>query len=763
MQKPWQLFYIIILLICNPISSEAREIAGRVTDAYTTEALVGVNIRTEGGALGGHTDYDGRFKLNLPETATQLRFSMLGYEAQTFTLEAGSANQLKLTVRLNPIPLEGQQVDITGKFPTLNKEPEVSSQHFESREIARISGTVADLTRTLQTLPGVVAQSDFTGRMYVRGGKSEENLVMLDRTFIYEAYHLGGLVSIFNPELIEDVEFYAGGFPAKYSQAMSSVLEVQNRVGSRDRTAATLNLDVISANGVFSGPLPGPRGSWIVSTRRSYQDKLMKALGQYKEHILPNFYDYQAKLLYPLNDKHILTITGLVSGDRMNLEVTNPDSVLDRLTTDGGRFFWSNKLRIAAIDWKYLFSPNVYTHTTAALISQNSETATSGADPDWVFANSKNYSLREDMTVLSLPQHKIEAGLYLFKANVDFDIRWRRSLFLETISENSNAGYDSTRYKTKFNRVYDYAGGYVQDTWEIRPPRLSLGYGLRFDYLGLNDELTLSPRLSAAYRPNELTVIKAATGIYRQSSRDPIQTDDDIGNPDLVSQRAIHYILGAERQLSDNVKGRLELFYKDLSMLMVPDSLSNFSNAGFGESYGAEIFFQKRLSGRLDGWGSYTYSVSKRHDRAGAEMYYPLQDQRHTLSLVANYKLGRNWRLSVKGTFYTGKPYTPITGAEPVRNPATGEVIRDATTGFPIYQPLEGAINSVRFPAYHRLDVRIDKGFVYKGKAMSWYAEILNIYNYKNVFDYTYKYDYSGREEVRQFPFLPTMGLSISF
>lgn len=752
---------IFLGLLVIAASASAAELTGRVIDAVTTEAIVGVNIRIVGTERGTTTDVDGQFRLNIDQSV-DLRFSYIGYETQPVAVEYQTGQFPKLLIRLKPTTLASDEISVVGKFPTLNKNPEVSTHYFDRREVTGISGTVDDLTRTIQSLPGVVAQADFSGKMYVRGGKAEENLVLLDRTFIYEPYHLAGLVSIFNPDLIEDVEFFAGGYPAQYGQAMSSVLEVENRIGDRDRVKGEASLSLISADAVASGPLPGEKGSWLVSARQSYQHKLMKALGQFEDHVLPSFHDYQGKIFYPLSDKHLLTANFLLSGDHSDLEVSNPDSVLDVVANDG-RFFWDNRLFLFSLDWKFLPTQHIFTHTTMSIVDQDFESRVTSVDPDWVIARPVHYDFREDISILSIPHHKLEIGTYIFTSDVFVDMRWKQSIFLENITENSNAGIDSTRFKTQFYRTYRYLGGYLQDTWEILPPQVSISYGLRAEYMNHTDDFTLSPRFSLAWQYDERTLFKAAWGVFHQFSRDAVQTDNDIGNPNLTAQKAIHYIAGLERQVSDNVKSRVEFFLKDLTCLITLDSLINFSNEASGHSYGVEFFLQKRLSGNFDGWGSYTYSVTKRRDGPGLPLYHPLQDQRHTLSLVLNYRFGRGWRLSAKGTFYTGKPYTPVLSAAPVMNPLTGEPLFDPGSGFPIYQPVEGAINSDRFPAYRRLDLRLAKDFVFRGYDWNWFVEVMNVTNHQNVFDYTYRYDYTDRKTISQFPLLPTVGLTWQF
>jgi hypothetical protein len=180
-----------------------------------------------------------------------------------------------------------------------------------------------------------------------------------------------------------------------------------------------------------------------------------------------------------------------------------------------------------------------------------------------------------------------------------------------------------------------------------------------------------------------------------------------------------------------------------------------FANYGRGSVEGLELFYERCPSERLNGWASYTYSVAKRKDLIGTPEYHPLQDQRHTASLVLNYQPDAKWRISLKWMVHSGRPYTPLLGAEAVVDSSTGQV-----TG---YVPLEGDVNSKRFPGYQRLDVRLDRLFRYDGWDLSVYLEILNAYNHKNVYDYSYTKDYARRITVYQFPLLPSIGMKVSF
>jgi outer membrane receptor protein involved in Fe transport len=299
-------------------------------------------------------------------------------------------------------------------------------------------------------------------------------------------------------------------------------------------------------------------------------------------------------------------------------------------------------------------------------------------------------------------------------------------------------------------RSYNYAGVYFQDQVELIPPFLSINAGLRWEYFDVSEQMVWSPRLSFAFSIDQKSVLKAAWGYYRQFPKDPVQMDANNGNPHLKAQHATHYILGIERQLSENLLTRIEWYYKDFQQLIVKNPTTNFSNSGSGSSYGAEIFIQKRVAGKSDGWISYSYSVSKRKDEPQGAEYYPLQDQRHTISAVINYHPASHWDISLKWMIYSGRPYSPLDSV--ICLPETNS-----------YLPIEGAINSERLPSYQRLDIRTDYWFKWGKLPFSIYIEVLNIYNHKNIYDYVWNEDYSKQSNSYQFPLLPTFGVSVIF
>ncbi len=747
------IFFLLLLFSDSICQSESGRVIGIVIDAKTRDPLAGVNVIVASTKKGTATDLQGRFFLDLSAGEYFLKFSMIGYkEFELKDVKVQTNKTTHLRIHLVQKAVELQAVTISGERPFVSKQPEVSSQILQRRELMGVSGSFEDVTRTVQTLPGVVSQADFSSRMYVRGGRADENIVLLDRTFIYEPYHLGGMVSIFNPDLIDRVEFYAGGFPASHGNAMSSFLMVTNQKGNKENFEGKASLSFLSTNAYVGGPFAHRKGSWFLSARRTYHDKLMKAIGAFENYIFPNFYDLQIILFYPLGENHLLSFSGLHTGDRMKLQFEK--STRADTPADSGDFDWNNQMTIGTFDWKWIISPKIFTHTTFSCSEQPFKYRTFGLFPQWIEFYARNLDARLDGTLLNFNNHKVETGLYLHRSNVVQKMFFNKSYWSLFSGDNKNSSVrisdDSARVRIDNARSYNYAGAYLQDQWELLPPLISVNAGLRWEYFDVSEQMVWSPRLSFSVMVDQKSVLKGAWGYYRQFPKDPVQMDADNGNPHLKAQHAKHYILGMEREVFENVLTRIELYYKDFHKLIVRNPITNFSNSGMGKSYGAEFFIQKRVAGKLDGWISYSYSVSKRKDDPQGIEYYPLHDQRHTISAVINYHPHPKWDISLKWLIYSGRPYTPL----------------DSVIYLPemkCYFPIEGAINSERLPSYQRLDIRADYWFKWGKLPFSIYLEVLNIYNHKNIYDYVWNEDYSKQSKSYQFPSLPTFGVSVKF
>ena len=753
-------FYCLsIIIVQSLIAQNANSfIKGSVKNAETNELLAGANISVVGTQFGDAADENGIYEIKLPSGTYTLKFEVIGYQ----TIEIKNINLVEnqtkeLNIYLIQEAMEyGKAIEVVGE-KNLSKESVGSAINISSMEIDGRAGSLEDATRTLQTMPGVITQTDFSGKMYVRGGKTQENVVLVDRIYIYEPYHLGGLSSIFNPDLIDEIEFYAGGFPAKYGQAMSAVIEVYNRYGKRGKFQGSFSSSFVSTGLLAEGSLPGEKGSYLISGRINYYDKIMDLLKLPATYFRPQFHDYQIKLFYPLNKYHLFEINALISGDGYKMDIDKDNDFLD-IPNQSDKVKQQQNLNVYSIDWKWILSEKIFSHTNIAYIYNSFENRFTQPATNWINFDVDNYDFRNEVTFLNFPHHKIETGIYFHVPIVNYTISFPRSYWnlIYHTNQNSNVRLsdDSTLVSTKYEVDYYYMGFSIQDEWEVIANKLKMNYGFRLEYLNATNEVLFNPRISFVYYMYPHLSLKFATGIYSQYSRDPLVFDPIEGNLNIQAPYAIHYIGGIEKEFADGYLFRIESYYKDFNKLITSTVENGYQNSGSGYSYGFDFFLQKELGYNWDGWLTYSYGVSKRRNVPSQKLYFPIQDQRHTLSIVGNLKISETWKSGIKWLFSSGKPFTSIDYVQEFTDPQTGDII---------YYPIEGSINNKRFPNYSRLDIRIEKHFKWFGLEFDSYLEIINVFNSKNVYDYQYNENYSKRESTYQLPLLPVLGISTKF
>ena len=384
------------------------------------------------------------------------------------------------------------------------------------------------------------------------------------------------------------------------------------------------------------------------------------------------------------------------------------------------------------------------------------------AGPEISFAvDAPDYLLREDLTYTLNPTHQLETGVILGfetgravgtgsrppdEGEVDYDFRFaERQTFDESVSSQRMEVYLQDRYKVL--------------------PFLSVALGLRVDYFSLVDDFSIQPRGSLLLDIMEGSQLQLSYGNYYQVPGPPRLTQS-VGNPDLTTSQASHYVLEFTRQVSEGTEFKFAGYYKDLANLVTNDAEMKYLNQGVGFAQGTEVFLRHRAGDRFLGWGSYTYGVSKRRDRPEDPYRYYSFDQTHVATLAATYRLTPTWEIGLKWQYRTGNPYTPELGV-------TRKI--DRRNGEPIYIPIYGDINSERLPPYHRLDVKISKAFRFNSWEMSLFLELLNAYNRRNLLTYSYSDDYDDdereeiyyngdeREEIYQFPIIPYLGITTEF
>lgn len=863
MKAKFKIFLLFATLITTKLFSQTAEINGVVLDENNV-GVISATVLIKETKLGAITKQNGEFSIsNAPIGLNTLVCRSVGYEQTEVKINITEGVNKKITLKLKEQTRVGKEIQVTAKSIKQDKSNTLTSvTKIEPRDAKYLPGAAEDVMRSLRSLPGVLSPSDFTSQLVVRGSGPDQNLIVLDDIEVFNPYRLYGFISMFNPETVTDVTLLTGGFPARYGDRLSAVLDVVNKEGDRQNyIEGTLNSSITNANLILEGKIPidGLNGGWLISGRRTYYDLiagpiLRKANLLEGDVALPNFRDLQAKIIIRPNDKHSFVFNGLTSRDGTQITSGSSRSRLDSIsildesfnTTLGVQYRFTPQENIISktiYNWyqnsgetefggsggsELLYGQGISRDSAAKLIkalpqaiqdtlkkrgidANNLPLLTLNGKAGFIFQ--KNSVGNE--TSIKLENNLIEAGVGVdfMRTFVEFQIE-RDSTFKALVSANG-----ATRAPNNVNNDLNYYRWhfYLQDKINLTE-NFFLNLGARYDYYKLLEKNYVAPRLSLSYAINDLTTLRAAYGWYFQSPGYEKQLDGqnfyDLSDPAVLSlnaEKATHYIVGLDRTLTDNLKIKAEVYYKKFDDLIVPkkvigtkylvqqigkdsaltrpdgwsqpvavagDSVTAIPiNNSYGEAKGLEVFLQKVSNNSddpLSGWLSYSLAFAERY-RDGLVLPFNF-DQRHTLNIVANYKLNDWLELGANFQYGSGYPYTPALGVKPrfttgydslgnkipvIATNIFGEALLVADRG-------ELAnVNSQRNPAYHRLDFRAT--FYANWFALKWgfYLDVVNVYNHSNVLSRNYSVDKKSAElktkDVLMLPILPTIGMNLKF
>ncbi len=765
---------------------EAISLTGTISDREDGLLIVGSVIKVVNGPK--IRAEDGTFSVFLAPGAWVLEARAVGYLPTTIPieLEPGSSRELQIELSRSVIT---DEVRVIAERPI---DPAAPATVIQPETVFNVAGSLDNVFRTLQALPGVAAPDDFGSRLSVRGGGPDQNLTMFDGVEIYNPYRLFGLTSAFNPETVADFQLTAGGFSSRYGDRLSSLLVVDSRPG-RTAIGGAVAASITDANVVVEGALPGnEQNSWLFTARRTYYDLIVGPLVDAGD--LPSFNDLQFRVDAAAGPG-MLTFTGIRSREGTDLDIDDEDEDLEATAFSTV----SNDLLAARYD-----VPIGQKATSSTVLSwyDNSDFL----EFDGSFRNDARRSnipgeIGSDTSEVIFARDLIVKDIVLRQ---DFAYSLNQSNFLGFGAEihdlesttafitlgdrnDEEANGSSVRGGVGLPDAIDSAlkgvrgGLWFEDQISITRD-FTLTPGVRFDWSSINEGSTVSPRLSALYSINQNTRIRAAGGLYTQSpgyeklvSADYFVDLTDAAEVGIRHQRGVHAILGVERDFPRNFSLRLEGYYKTYDDLIIgrleteeerllrvarydfpeeiqssvptaPIITSNPSNDGKGDAYGMDFFAVRRPSpnGKFGGWFSYTLAWANQdaYDRNYAFDY----DRRHSVNLVGYYRLGRRWELAATGRWASGFPRTPPIGLrvvateDPDHDPDSplSPALIPATDPFGnyIYQADYGDVtnlNSGRLPYYARLDTRIS--FRPGGLQSKWmiYVEVLNLLGRENA------------------------------
>ncbi|MDG1527030.1 MAG: TonB-dependent receptor [Schleiferiaceae bacterium] len=735
-------------------------LSGYIKDAANGEELINASIVNES-FQGTITNIYGFYSLTLPEGKYTFTVSYIGYESivKTLTLKESQTLDFELKEATNQLA----EVEVTAKKLDENlNRAEMSTTQLTAKQIKSIPQFLGefDVIRSITLLPGVTTVGEGASGFNVRGGKTDQNLILLDQAPVYNSSHIFGFFSVFNGDAVRDLKLYKGGIPAPFGGRLSSVLDVHQKEGNTKEFAGTMGLGLLSSRLMLEGPLVKDKASFMIAGRRSYQDVLLKASpNDDLNSIIANFYDLNAKVNYKFNDKSRLFLSAYYGKDAFGV----PGLV---------KFDWGN-LGLTG-RWNYLITDKLFLNVSTIY-----------SDYDYAIG-------------FDFPQAKIDNIAFIKNQSNKVAFSW-----FPNAKHQVNYGAEATVYDFEpFSTTLDYIDSnlvdisielqneyavepslYIEDNWKVNN-RLTIRGGLRYstfynigarDVVNYtptangtvrNDLITdttsyasmeiieafeglqgLEPRLGINFKATENTAVKASYNRMRQyihlisntTSSLPIDTWRPAGryiDPGTADQIA----LGWNRNFKDGEwQLSVETYYKSMRDLVdfkngaQPTGVDNIEVAlmtGRGRSYGLEVQLDKKI-GQLTGWLAYTYSRSQLQVDLGAtpeewinlgQWYSAAQDKPHDIAVVAAYAWKPNISFSGSFIYQTGKPYT----------------YPEAKSEFEgIIYPFALSRNNSRTPAYHRLDLSMDiaipnkKDNDLKG---SWNIGVYNAYARKNAF-----------------------------
>lgn len=743
------------------IFAQNGALTGTVKDKLTQEAIIGATITLEGTQMGAITDVEGNFRIvNIPPKTYNVSLKYLGYETETrynVVITNGNANFLNFELieasgTLNEVTIqENRSVKIA------TAETPLSVQNLTIEEIKSNPGGNFDISKVLGVLPGVSGTpggGSFRNDLLIRGGGPSENVYYLDGVEIPVLNHFstqgaaGGPTGMLNVSFIEEATLMSSAFPARYDNALSSVLQFRQRDGNPERFQGNFRLSGTEAALTGEGPL-GKKTTFLASARRSYLQFLFAALDL---PIRPDYWDFQYKITHKINKKTTLTGIGLGAIDEFSFEApdnatpenlyvlsSNPSInqwnytqgfALKRLTNDGY--------------WNLTFSRNMYDNRLDQF-TDNYDGKQSDESKRVLRLNSQEIEnkLRFDYNAVIGPwKIAYGAGAQYVKYNNDTYARIRPE-----IRDSAGALIQpavTSNFVTDINFVK--YGAFGQVSRNLLDNRLSLSFGLRTDgntFTDTGHEIwrTLSPRFSAAYALAPDWKINASVGRYFKiapySALGFRDESNALVNKALPYLRTDHYTGGVEYIASRTLRFTLEGFYKQYAGYPVSKrtgiSLANqgadfgivgneaLLGTGEGEAYGFEFFAQQKLRNNYFFVGSYTLYWSK-FSGADGRLIPSSWDNRHLISLTAGKKFRKNWEMGVKYRFQGGSPYTPIDLEASQRNyTVVGREILDYTR-----------LNSERLTYFNQLDIRVDKKWNFKKSTLDLFLDIQNVSLAKN-------------------------------
>ncbi len=754
--------HILSLIFCllSSLLSIAQEgvIKGKIINKISNEVIPFGSVVIQGTSLGAAANESGEYEIkNLRPGLYNLQASFVGFKSlMVFEIEVTNSRVSIVDFALEEEAqnLEEVVISAANSFFRSDESP-LSLRTIGTAEIKRTPGGNRDISKVVRALPGVASTPSFRNDIIIRGGAPSENTFYLDGIQIPVINHFqtqgssGGPVGIINVDLLKEVSFYSGAFPANRGNTMSSVFDFSLKEGRDDKWTMNGIVGASDLGVTFEGPVT-QQSSLVFSVRRSYLKFLFSI---FNLPFLPVYNDLQFKYKHKINNKNHITLLGIGAIDDFTLNYDAPKNANSPEEQEEAAYILN--LLPVSTQWNYAAGIK-YEHfrkhgTTTAVLSTNTLNNNSikyanndQSDPDNLI---QDYTSRESETRFRLED-------YLSKGS------WKL---------NYGINYEFAKYNTyDFSKVVTQEGLVIRDfeslltlnKWGIFgqisntfKDKLTLSFGVRADANDYSAQMSnladqLSPRFSASYAITPAINVNFNTGIYFQLPAYTVLGYRDSQTNSLVNKdnqveyiRSKHIVTGLEFNLPKNSRITVEGFFKkyDQYPFLLEDSISlanlgadfgtignaPVSSTSEGKSYGLEFLLQQKLYKGFYGLLSYTWVRSEFKDKNGVYTA-SAWDNKHLVSVTGGKKFGKNWELGIRWLYTGGSPYTPFDERR--------TVYRENWDVRPYGVPDYDRLNTQRISAFHQLDIRVDKKYFFKNWSLDVYLDILNAYNHVTTF-----------------------------
>lgn len=727
--RSYCLFLLGFLGACPLVCAQSYTISGYMQDAATGEALIGGTILDPDSKRGAYTNNYGFFSLTLPAGTYTLVSSYLGFASDTLEVVLDRNRSLSLDMIEKPNTV-GEVVISAAKdaYEREVKSPQMSQIHLDARRLNMIP-TIAgepDLMKVVQLLPGVTKGGEGTTSILVRGGDPDQNLILLDEAVVYNVSHLFGFFSVFNPDALKDLTVIKGGFPAQYGGRLSSVLDITMNEGNLKQYHLKGGIGILSSRLTFEGPIVKDKGSFSISGRRTYLDRIFALFNQPVPYY---FYDVNAKANYKLSEKDRLYFSTYLGDDVLYTpEIEEADDPENAFGETNFGFRLGNIT--STLRWNHLFSERLFSNTSLIFTRFNYNIRGQiGDNRIFVGSDVTDIGLKLDYGYFLSPGHTLRFGGQIIQHRFRPNVVSAQGDISQFIEDQEVDPLGATEL-----------AGYIQHEWQATE-NLRVNYGARLSASLVPNKVYggIEPRASAVWTLSDKHSVKLGYARMMQylhlvsSSTVALPTDLWYPVTERVKPQSAHQIAISYTRHLEGIQTLLtvESYYKRMqnlteyregANLILNDNFEAELLQGNGEAYGWEVLL-KRDEGRLNGWIGYTLAFSKRFfdELNGGEPFWSKYDRRHDLAAVAIFQLTDRINVSGVYSYLSGSRFTPQVGQYLAPNPSL--------TGVELI-PVFAARNAVRLTGTNRVDLSLAlRNKLRKRLKSEWILSVYNVFN----------------------------------